>query len=163
MKLSKKIRLIGLSAALVLLIAIGIGGGIWFFSRDTEEAPGPELSGVERAGLIQEGEIYQEELIWERPAQGIPNVNRYKEEAYLFGGDKEEIRLENLLTGETEAEIPTEWVADGDCVAAALNEQKDISILIKNANQQTEIKIYPYDSAKERQTFFINDMEAYLQ
>lgn len=163
MKLSKKIRLIGLSAALVLLIAIGIGGGIWFFSRDTEEAPGPELSGVERAGLIQEGEIYQEELIWERPAQGIPNVNRYKEEAYLFGGDKEEIRLENLLTGETEAEIPTEWVADGDCVAAALNEQKDISILIKNANQQTEIKIYPNDSAKEGQTFFINDMEAYLQ
>lgn len=160
--MNKKIRLIGMSAALVLLLAAGIGGGIWYFNRDTEEAPEPEISDVERAGLIQEGEIYQEELIWERPAQDIPNVNRYKEEAYLLGGDAEEICLENLLTGETEAEIPTEWVADGDCVAAALNEQKDISILIKNANQQTEIKIYPNDSAKDGQTFIINDMGAYL-
>ena len=63
MKQNKKMRLIGLSAALVLLVVIGIGGGVWYFRRGAEEAPVSEFSQAERTGVIKEGEIDRKSVV----------------------------------------------------------------------------------------------------
>lgn len=114
MKLSKKMRLIGLSAALVLLVAIGIGGRIWFFSRDTEEAPTPEFSGVERAGMIKEGEIYQEEFLREiGQTETVGNILCCPDGMAILICRDGAVWLENLLTGEIITELSAEWLAEG--------------------------------------------------
>ena len=124
MKLSKKMRLIGMSATLVLLIAIGIGGGVWYFSRGTEEAPAPEFSGVERAGMIKEGEVYQETLVREiDPPGSWGNIIPYPEGMAILIIREDSAWVEDLLTGEKVLEIPQEWLAEGQLQEVAFDDK----------------------------------------
>ena len=146
MKLSKKMRLIGMSATLVLLIAIGIGGGVWYFSRGTEEAPAPEFSGVERAGMIKEGEVYQETLVREiDPPGSWGNIIPYPEGMAILIIREDSAWVEDLLTGEKVLEIPQEWLAEGQLQEVAFDDKGTlygaVSLSpdrIKIVNNQTE-------------------------
>lgn len=114
MKLSRMMRLIGLSLALVLLIAVGIGGGIWYFGRNAEEALTPEFSGVEQAGMMKKGKIYQETLVREiDPPGSWGNIIAYPNGMAILIIRENNAWIEDLLTGEKVMDIPAEWMENG--------------------------------------------------
>lgn len=146
-KPSKKMRLIGLSLALVLLMTLSIGGGVWYFDRGDDTTPGfSDPPKAERTGMIQEGEIYQEEFLREiDPPGSWGSIIPYQDQITMLIIRENAAWLEDFLTGEKIMDIPAEWLAEGRLQEAVFDEEGTlygaISLSpdrIKIVNRQTE-------------------------
>lgn len=173
MKQNKKMRLIGLSAALMLLVVIGIGGGVWYFRRGAEEAPAPEFSQAERTGVIKEGEIYQEETIREFPHPwAYGNIVPYSRGGAILRSDDSEAWMEDMITGEVIQEIPENWKTEGwlweaafdgnDVLYGAVGVQEEIKIFCLAPDGTTEEKLQVNFSGKKVRKFLVDEFGCYF-
>lgn len=131
MKQNKKIRLAGLSLALVLVVALDIGGVIWFVTREEEQAPLPDFSDLERTGIIREGEVYKGRLLREMdPPGSFGNLMRYSGGMAMLVNDGDAAWIEDAVSGQRIREIPTEWLEEGQFGETFLDRQGNLHAAI---------------------------------
>lgn len=140
MKANKKARLIELSLALAFVLALDIGGFIWCVTQETEQAPLPDFSGLERTGIIRDGEIYRGQLLREMEPTGVGgNLMRYAGGMAILAREQDAAWIEDAVTGQKIQDIPAEWLKEGQFWEAFLDRQENLHAAVTLPDGRLEL------------------------